>query len=651
MNPNLKRIHLFYVENEKGVKDNIKLEDLADDERKKLESFFTLYKMPKTDPNKQRIALTIDDSPSEVYTILIVGPKRHADYHFSEKMFNAYHKLGYTVHYRCPEDLSSDQKYYNGSKRFKLSEIGIRSDMVIVDENHFLWDNDLNTPVIYHHREFKRPPTVNHPDVVLMWHQGLIDYWKTIFASEWMSKVPHHEVLNITVDIDKFKPKKKKYKGVIGISQREKDYPISQIKELANAADMLRLYQEYEDFKDLGYYWYEPTTDGEYFDFFPRCETLWIPLSVKQWISHRMLEAMACKTLCLIKLEDWEHEQALLKMGLENTVHYLGCESLEAFEKEYKRAPISNIINEAYNYVKNNLTDEHCAKWLIDLYHEKGFTSNRFDVICPAYWINDHFEDNLNNWFKELPIRKLFIGIGNKDIKIKIPKHPQIEVIDQRNIKTLGGCLKDLMDRVETKWFVFVHADVEISKHALKILECEMKHDVGIIESERLHWDDKMVKINNEWIPDMTYEKYHFRSRSFSGFQIIQKRAIQSLINKLEDDFLYRNEDMIFHSNCIENGFKYIKTMGMHIHQTKNTNWTQTWEKTHEMQWKGFVKYTNPNEITIFPCISAIKGMRDFGTTLSHCLFFCYRNNPNWGYEIRKAFLQWEQEEGKLIKS
>ena len=66
-----------------------------------------------------------------------------------------------------------------------------------------------------------------------------------------------------------------------------------------------------------------------------------------------------------------------------------------------------------------------------------------------------------------------------------------------------------------------------------------------------------------------------------------KKIAFKNVVSKIEDDYLYRNEDMIFQSECLNNDFEYKKTWSMHVHQTINQKWTKDWVETHQMQWKG----------------------------------------------------------------
>jgi len=264
-----------------------------------------------------------------------------------------------------------------------------------------------------------------------------------------------------------------------------------------------------------------------------------------------------------------------------------------------------------------------------------------FDVICPIYFMDlDLIEANIESWVKELPVKRILIGINHfskvRPVYNLKKKFPQIEIINHLKFATLGGCIADLVKRVKTKWYAYIHADVRITPKAFCILKEYMKDDVGIIESHREHWDGEYRRIleNDEyyWLPQYKASDYYFRNRSFSGLQIIRKEAIMSLIERLEDDYLYRNEDMIFQAECIKNGFKYAKTWAMHIHQTINIKWSYPHENTHHMQYRGFIKYTEPNSLTITPCLAAISLLkREYEFKISEALAFCYMNNSNWG--------------------
>lgn len=226
--------------------------------------------------------------------------------------------------------------------------------------------------------------------------------------------------------------------------------------------------------------------------------------------------------------------------------------------------------------------------------------SDEIDVICPVYWVNKYFYDNIYSWLKELPYNNIFFGINNPKIeeltffadlchKLLI-RSGSLHSFNQHKLKTLGACLRDLMKKVETSWFAFIHADAQLTPYCYQIMKKFMRPRVGIIESERVHFDGKSYSMHDP--PFSTY------NRAFSGFQIFRKSAIESILDKIEDDYIYRNEDMIFQAECLKNGYRYEKTWAMHIHQTTNKEWTFDKQEATKMQVFGLIKYTEPTKIT-----------------------------------------------------
>ena len=264
------------------------------------------------------------------------------------------------------------------------------------------------------------------------------------------------------------------------------------------------------------------------------------------------------------------------------------------------------------------------------------------DVIIPCHWVDwAYFTSNVKSWFDELPIRKLYFGCNNKDdefftdIKEYLSSYEKIEFIDQRDINTLGMQIANLMKQVKTDWFVYCHSDAYICRHSFLMMEADMSEDVGLIESEHINFN------GNDWI----YPKYYYVPRSFSGFQLFRLDAVKEIIGRIEDDYIYRNEDIIFQNACTEAGFKFVKSWAPHIHYaTINGKWTPKGEYsddskaiTYDMQAKGIVKYCAPTRITK-------KAWRaGFGGCIRHCnadLFgfledFIKDDYPEWKKAIR----------------
>ena len=208
-------------------------------------------------------------------------------------------------------------------------------------------------------------------------------------------------------------------------------------------------------------------------------------------------------------------------------------------------------------------------------------------MIVPLYIIQDDINDYIENWFSELPIRKLFLGIGKKYFNISDKYRNDIEFIYQKEHKTLGMCIVELMSKVRTKWFVYLHSDVKLTPYSFEVIKKYMKEDVGGIEGSPI-----LVRNDTKRFLGRYYIK-----RAYSGFQAFKTEAVPNIIKKIEDDFVYRNEDIIFQNAILIQGLKYEKSWAMYLHINEG-KYIRNEKDAHEM-FLGLLKYTDPHPITI----------------------------------------------------
>lgn len=253
-----------------------------------------------------------------------------------------------------------------------------------------------------------------------------------------------------------------------------------------------------------------------------------------------------------------------------------------------------------------------------------------YDVIVPFFDIKEDVYLYIKNWFKELPIRKLILGFG-KD-KIEIPKkyENQIVVIDQRKNKTLGKCITELMSKVKTKWFVYLHSDVMITEHAFSIMKKYMKDGIGGIEGEPI-----IIRHVRGELKHIFLERW-FIKRGYSGFQVFRTECLQDLIDKMEDDYVFTNEDLITQDAVTSSGYKYIKTWAMYFHY--NEGLRKNTEKNAKDMFLGLLKYTNPNELTKDLMRVIMKSYNDTYKLidLDEIIEFVNKNNIEWLNYIEK---------------
>ncbi|MFW9938376.1 MAG: glycosyltransferase family 2 protein, partial [Candidatus Thorarchaeota archaeon] len=169
------------------------------------------------------------------------------------------------------------------------------------------------------------------------------------------------------------------------------------------------------------------------------------------------------------------------------------------------------------------------------------------DVIIPIFNTNPLFEKNLKSFYREIPINRLIIGdAGSTDDSINIlSKFPRVKIINQASCKTLGYCIAELISEVKTEWFIYLHADVYLPNNWYDIMK-RYKNTYEWFESDR-----RIITLLDF---NLNIEK---SKRAYSGSQMGRKDAFNNIITKIDDDYLYRNEDIIFQNMIESEGFQY----------------------------------------------------------------------------------------------
>lgn len=233
-------------------------------------------------------------------------------------------------------------------------------------------------------------------------------------------------------------------------------------------------------------------------------------------------------------------------------------------------------------------------------------TEEPIDIIIPIINTNELFEKNLISIYREIPINRLIIGNGGStDDSLEIlKKFPRVKIIDQTKRRTLGYCIAELISLVETRWFIYLHSDVYLPENWYeKMKKKKVKYDW--FESDR-----RITTLIN-YNAGIKHTK-----RPYSGAQMGKKEIFKRIIPKIEDDYLYRNEDIILKELIEQEGFKYGRVLeAYHYHQVMNKKGENVpefervdikrfrdkqWEiDTYLKQVKGIIKYSRPKPYLI----------------------------------------------------
>ncbi|MFA6908604.1 MAG: glycosyltransferase family A protein [Patescibacteria group bacterium] len=288
-------------------------------------------------------------------------------------------------------------------------------------------------------------------------------------------------------------------------------------------------------------------------------------------------------------------------------------------------------------YSKENFTDKFSTD-----------SSAGVDVIIPIMHTNELWEKNLISMYREIPIHRLLVGDGGcVDNSIEIAKKfPRVTIYDHRAYTSLGYSIRKLIEETTTEWFVYLHSDVYIPEGWYN----EMSKN-----KNRYDWFECNQRITAlvEYPLDYTGVE-----RPFSGSQMGRKEIFSSILKKIDDDFLYRNEDIILADLVKKSGYRYGRVNStFHYHQLmyKQSQWKRRIssidfmiEKSDEeefresnMQVKGIIKYLEPtkanaNMIQIHISKLMSKRLLDKKTFL----YWIKQTNPAWEHLIRQRLVR-----------
>jgi len=269
------------------------------------------------------------------------------------------------------------------------------------------------------------------------------------------------------------------------------------------------------------------------------------------------------------------------------------------------------------------------------------------DVILPLINTNSMLRRNLYNFYERIPINRLLVGDGGiTDDSLEILKDfPRVTVLNHRALVSQGGSIAELIKAVSTNTFVYLHADVFLPLGWLEEMEANLSQYDWFECPQRLtvmieYWNEASRK----------------RERAYSGAQMGRTDALQGIVERIEDDYLQRNEDIVLSELVQSIGLKYGKVDNtFHYHQVMNRRGEgepkfesvlirkQTdieWEKKiFEMQYKGIVKYLKPNKKYLVDEVnSAIQRLLELGAcSPKNIMEWVRKANPEW-----TSFIRWK---------
>ncbi|MBA7646168.1 hypothetical protein ES703_53930 [subsurface metagenome] len=244
------------------------------------------------------------------------------------------------------------------------------------------------------------------------------------------------------------------------------------------------------------------------------------------------------------------------------------------------------------------------------------------DVLIPILHTNELWRSNLLSIYREIPVNRLLIGDGGciDDSLEVVREFPRVEIFDHSNFISLGYSIRKLIEVVETEWFIYLHSDVYLPEGWFDAMrKYQNKYD----------WFEcsQRATILVEYLRDITKNKRGF---GIGGSHMGRKAAFKDVLHQIDDDYLYRNEDVILFTLLERAGFRYgrigevfhyhqlmykesptsrkIKSLSVQLEMSREEE-----IRTYMMQAKGFVKYLEPTPILVKElqrCVVRLLGLK-----------------------------------------
>jgi len=247
-----------------------------------------------------------------------------------------------------------------------------------------------------------------------------------------------------------------------------------------------------------------------------------------------------------------------------------------------------------------------------------------YDVVIPLKSTNKLVVDNIIRVSDFHEVRKILIGDAGVESKVltELSKIPKVKILQQRGFFSQGACIIDLVKNVETEYFVYLHADVVLPVDWFNVMREKLGNSM-FAESGR-----KFDYSINHQASEMN--RQYPLSRPNSGSQMGKTDFFLSVTKGVDDDFLFRNEDLVFADLVDQFGGNYkIINDTYHYHQIgytrKNENISNNVELSFstlptkddiwlfECQAEGIIKYTKPRPNLLHHLMLALSVLEKYG--------------------------------------
>ena len=205
---------------------------------------------------------------------------------------------------------------------------------------------------------------------------------------------------------------------------------------------------------------------------------------------------------------------------------------------------------------------------IIDIFQVEfwdSFDSNSvgYDIVMPIKNTNGLFKYNLTSIYRHIPVNRLLVGdAGCDDNSLEVLEDfPRVNVYDHKHFKTSGVCIADLISKVQTEHFFYLHADIFIPDSETVETLVKRMDQADWLEGFRKHLT----------ILEHSPERYYTDKRSYSGMQFGKSSLLQNAVQNIKDGELQRNEDIVIAELVEKQNGSFLKVKeSVHVHQVMN---------------------------------------------------------------------------------
>jgi hypothetical protein len=273
----------------------------------------------------------------------------------------------------------------------------------------------------------------------------------------------------------------------------------------------------------------------------------------------------------------------------------------------------------------------------VDRYESNG--DGAVDVVIPVLHSNELWKSNLISIYREVPVHRLLLGDGgcSDDTLVIARQFPRVTIYDHSAYKSLGYSVKELIKAVESEWFLYFHSDVYLPS--------------GWFDTMRAHQSEY------DWfgcpmrITALLEYPLVDPVRPYAGTQMGRKAAFSGGLDRIDDDYVYRQEDWVFARIVEDGGFRHGKVEDtFHWHQVmprlhggggRVRNFKQvaidvemTPEEgryTADTQVRGTIKYLKPDPHHVRGALGNLEYLHKSGVIdFKEFYRWVARTNPEW---------------------